>query len=236
MKFVTPLIEARLIKRYKRFLADVRLADGEIITVHCPTPGAMLGLDDPNNRVWISNSNNPKRKLLYTLEMIEIRRPQGTVIVGINTMLANKIAEEAIAAGYIPELADYKTLRREVPYGTNSRIDLLLESKDRRPCYVEIKNVNYLRTPTLHEFPNCKTERGTKHLRELAAMAEQGARSMMLYVIQRNDGDKFSIAADIDPAYAKAFHSAQKQGVEALAIRCNVSQEEIIACDLIPIV
>ncbi len=236
MKFTAPLIPAILEKRYKRFLADVRLDDGEVITVHCPNPGAMLGLNTPGNRVWISDSNNPKRKLRHTLELMEVMAPEGKVLVGINTMHPNKLAEESILAGLIPELAGYDTLRREVPYGENSRIDILLESEERRPCYVEIKNVHFVRTKGLHEFPDCKTARGSKHLLELANMAEQGARAVMLYVIQREDGDRFSLAADYDELYATTFEQTSKRGVEALAIRCKVSLTEITACDLIPVV
>ncbi|MEE9314593.1 MAG: DNA/RNA nuclease SfsA [Rhizobiaceae bacterium] len=236
MNFDPPLIRAHLLKRYKRFLADVRLESGEEITVHCPTPGAMLGLDDPENVVWISDSQNPKRKLRYTLELIEVMALDGLVTVGVNTMLPNKLAEAAILAGRIPELNGYTSLRREVGYGENSRIDILLEADGRRPCYVEIKNVNFVRTQGLHEFPNCKTERGAKHLVEMSKVVNQGARAVMLYVIQRNDGHEFTIAGDIDPNYAQAYEHAMQNGVEALAIQCNVSPTEIIACDLVPIV
>lgn len=238
MKFAHPLIEAVLIKRYKRFLADVRLADGEEITVHCPNPGAMLGLSDPGNRVWISDSRNPKRKLQHTLEMMEVTGPQGKTLVGINTMHPNKLAEEAILANRIPELTGYDTLRREVRYGENSRIDILLTDSNgnRPPCYVEIKNVHLVRTAGLHEFPDCKTARGAKHLREMADMVETGARAVMLYVIQRSDGDQFALACDYDRDYCAAFKDATSRGVEALAIRCKVSPQEIIACDPLTVV
>ena len=237
MQFDPPLIEAVLLQRYKRFLADVRLSDGTELTVHCPNPGAMMGLSDPGNRVWISDSRNPKRKLRYTLEMMEVKSPSGgNALVGINTMHPNKLAAAAIEAGRIPELTGYSNLRREVKYGENSRIDILLESEDRPPCYVEIKNVHLVRKPGLHEFPDCKTERGAKHLGEMANMVRQGARAMMLYVIQREDGDAFALAADIDPNYAQSFQNAAAAGVEAIAIRCKVSPEEIIACDPIPMI
>ena len=176
MQFDPPLIEAVLLQRYKRFLADVRLPDGSELTVHCPNPGAMMGLSDPGNRVWISDSRNPKRKLRYTLEMMEVASPSGgKAFVGINTMHPNKLAAAAIEAGFIPELSGYERLRREVKYGENSRIDILLESDDRPACYVEIKNVHLVRKPGLHEFPDCKTERGAKHLGEMANMVSQGA-------------------------------------------------------------
>lgn len=237
MQFDPPLIEAVLLQRYKRFLADVRLPDGTELTVHCPNPGAMMGLSDPGNRVWISDSQNPKRKLRYTLEMMEVASPGGgKAFVGINTMHPNKLAEAAIEADIIPELTGYGRLRREVKYGENSRIDILLEDDDRPPCYVEIKNVHLVRQPGLHEFPDSKTDRGAKHLGEMADMVRQGARAVMLYVIQREDGDAFALAQDIDPKYAQSFHDAMAAGVEAVAIRCKVSPQEIIACDPIPMI
>ncbi len=236
MIFDPPLLEATLIQRYKRFLADVRLADGEELTVHCPNPGAMLGLSEPGNRVWISDSRNPKRKLQYTLELMEVDGPDGKTLVGINTMHPNKLAAEAITSKLIPELAGYDVMRKEVRYGENSRIDILLESPQRRPCYVEIKNVHLMRQNRLHEFPDCKTARGAKHLNEMAAMVSAGARAVMLYVIQREDGDRFALARDMDPHYVMAYENATAIGVEALAIRCKVSTQQIVACDPIPIV
>ena len=238
MQFPTPLIEAVLIKRYKRFLADVKLSNGDEMTVHCPNPGAMLGLNQPGNRVWISDSGNPKRKLRHTLELMEVpsSTTQAKVLVGINTNLPNKLAEEAILAGRVPELNDYSNLRREVKYGENSRIDILLERDGLPPCYVEIKNVTLVRDAGQHEFPDCKTERGAKHLHELANMVASGARAVMLYVIQREDGDRLSFAADLDPNYANAFEDAAKAGVEAIAIRCDISTQEITARHIVPIV
>ena len=238
MRFPSPLIEARLVQRYKRFLADVKLATGDEFTVHCPNPGAMLGLKDVGNKVWISDSGNPKRKLRHTLELMEVDclSSSGKVIVGINTNLPNKLAEEAILAERIETLKGYSSLRREVKYGENSRVDILLEEGGRRPCYVEIKNVHFVREPGKHEFPDCKTARGAKHLRELTAMVEAGARAVMLYVIQRKDGDHLSFAEDLDPDYAEAFKLATKAGVEAIAIRCDISPQEITARDIIPIV
>lgn len=236
MIYDPPLIPAILHQRYKRFLADVELENGDVITVHCPNPGAMLGLNTPGNRCWLHNSQNPKRKLLYTLELMEVEAPAGKVMVGINTNRPNKLAETAILAGTIPQLAGYETLRREVPYGKNSRIDLLLESEGKPPCYVEIKNVHFVRHLGLHEFPDCKTDRGTKHLLELEAMVAEGARAVMLYVIQREDGDKFACAADLDPKYAQTFGEVRQSGVEALAIRCQISLEGISATTMIDVV
>ena len=238
MRFPTPLIEARLIQRYKRFLADVKLSNGDEITVHCPNPGAMLGLNQPGNRVWISDSGNPKRKLRHTLELMEVASPttERSVLVGINTNLPNKLAEEAILAGQIDQLLGYSNMRREVKYGENSRIDILLEEEGRPPCYVEIKNVHFVRKAGLHEFPDCKTARGAKHLRELSNVVKQGGRAVMLYVIQREDGDRLSFTADLDPDYAKAFVEATNAGVEAIAIRCDISTEDITARHMVPIV
>jgi len=231
MKFSPPLIETRLVKRYKRFLADVEFPDGEIITVHCANSGSMRGLTNPGNRAWISDSQNPKRKLRYSLELIEV----DGVMVGMNTGHPNKLAREAIENGRIPALAGYETLRTEVKYGENSRIDILLQDKNRADAYVEVKNVHFVRTPGIHEFPDSVTARGAKHLDEMAREVEKGNRAVMLYVIQRNDGDILQFARDLDPNYHAAFQHAYGKGVEAIAIRCNVSVEGIEAVDLIEI-
>ncbi|MEM7300471.1 MAG: DNA/RNA nuclease SfsA [Pseudomonadota bacterium] len=239
MIFDPPLIPGVLVLRYKRFLADIRLDSGESLTVHCPNPGAMMGLSEPSNRVWISDSQNPKRKLRYTLELMEVDGPSGKTLVGINTNLPNKLAQEAIENDLLPPLSGYRALRREVRYGENSRIDILLSDHPDRPhqnCYVEVKNVHLVRQAGLHEFPDCVTARGAKHLRELAVMVEQGHRAVMLFVIQRMDGDRFSVASDIDTAYGAAFEDAMKAGVEALALKCQISQQFIVANHLIDIV
>jgi sugar fermentation stimulation protein A len=223
--FERPLIETTLVRRYKRFLADVVLPDGQEITVHCPNPGAMLGLDAPGSRAWISDSGNPKRKLRYTLELVEVNGQP----VGINTGLPNRIAEVALQAGLIPELAlgEGGTLRREVKYGQNSRIDLMIEhgATDRR-TYIEVKNVHLLRPEVedgrLAEFPDCVTTRGAKHLGELAEQVKGGNRAVMLYVVQRMDCDRFRLAADLDPGYAAVFREAMSAGVEALAYACEI--------------
>lgn len=231
MKFEPPLIKTRLVKRYKRFLADVEMPSGEIITVHCANPGSMLGLTEPGNNAWVSDSQNPKRKLRYSLEIIEVNG----VMVGINTSHPNKLAIEAIEANRIPQLAGYKTLKTEVKYGENSRIDILLKDENKPDTYVEVKNVHFIRTPGLHEFPDSVTARGAKHLDEMAREVEKGNRAVMLYVIQRNDGDQFQFASDLDPNYFEAFKRAYAKGVEAIAIRCNVSIEGIEAVDLLQI-
>ena len=185
MKFNQPLRPARLLKRYKRFLADVVLEDGREVTVHCPNPGSMMGLSDPDSEVWLSPAP-PGRKLPFGWELIRV----GDHLVGINTAWPNRLTEEALAAGRIEALSGYAARRREVPYGENSRIDLLLEAPDRPPCYVEVKNV-HLKRPAGAEFPDCVTKRGAKHLRELSAMVAAGHRAVMLYVVQRTDCDRF---------------------------------------------
>ncbi len=228
MRFDPPLVPARLLRRYKRFLADVQFEDGEAATVHCPNPGAMLGLDAPGARIWLSPARNPARKLRWTWELAEAPDGQGgSGLVGINTGHPNRLAAEAIAAGSLPDLAGYPELRREVRYGKNSRIDLLLQAPERPDCYVEVKNVHLRRQGDLAEFPDCVTARGAKHLEELGDMVEQGHRAVMLYLVQRSDCSTFAIAADIDPAYARGLERALKRGVEALCVACMITPEEI---------
>jgi sugar fermentation stimulation protein A len=226
MKFPDPLIAGTLIKRYKRFLADVKLASGEAVTAHCANPGSMLSVNAPGAEVWLSPARNPDRKLRYSWELIRV----GETLVGINTGHPNGLVEEAVRADAIPELAGYGTIRREVKYGKNSRIDLLLEDGRRPPCYVEVKNVTMRRdlSPAgAAEFPDAVTERGAKHLKELAAMVRGGARAAMLFLVQRADSRRFTIAADIDPAYADGLKQAMAAGVEVLCYGCRVSPHEI---------
>lgn len=218
MKFVNPLQPGRLLRRYKRFLADVELAEGATVTLHCPNPGAMLGLAEPGSEVWLSRATRPGRKLPFTWELVRV----GRHLVGINTALPNIIVEEGIRAGQIEELGGYDQLRREVNYGKNSRIDIHLESKERPVCYVEVKNV-HLKRAAAAEFPDCVTARGTKHLEELSRMVDQGHRAVMVYLVQRGDCSSFAVAADIDPAYAAALDRARAAGVEALCYYCRVT-------------
>lgn len=233
MDYPTPLIKGRLIQRYKRFLADITLDTGEMITAACPNTGSMLGLNDPGNIVYLSTSNNPKRKFPHTWEMVELPKHG---LVGINTIHPNKIAAEAIRSGLLPTLSHYTHMKPEVAYGENSRIDLLLSSSDLPSAYVEVKNVHFFREHGLAEFPDCKTERGAKHLRELSAMAQSGARAIMLYVIQCAAPTRFTIAADKDPAYLEAYRRAKAAGVEAYALTCNLNETSITADRLIPVV
>ncbi len=223
MKFPAALIPGKLIKRYKRFLADITLEDGREITAHCANTGTMLGVKEPGSEVWVSPANNPKRKLKFTWELVRV--PGG--LVGINTGHANRIAEEAIAAGAIPALAGYDEIRREVKYGKNSRIDLLLSGPGKPNCYVEVKSVT-LKRNDIAEFPDAVTARGAKHLVELTNQMVAGERAVMLYLMQRGDADTFAIAADIDPGYAEALAVAMKSGVEALCYRCRVAPDEIV--------
>lgn len=228
MKFPSPLIPGTLVQRYKRFLCDVRLDTGEAITATCPNTGSMMGLTAPGSRVWLSTSDSPTRKYRHTWELIENDLGQGPTLVGINTNHPNAIVTEAINAGKIDDLKGFGTLRREVKYGVNSRIDILLEGGiGGRSCYVEIKNVHLMRTPGLAEFPDSRTERGVKHLEELANMVAEGHRACMLYLVQRSDATHFDLARDIDPVYAAAFAKAKAAGVKMLCYRCALSSEEI---------
>src|SRR5271154_6431717 len=184
MRFDQALIPATLVRRYKRFLADVVLETGDITTVHVANPGAMTGLDRPLSRIWLSDSGNPLRKLPLSWELVETDLGNGPELVGVNTGHPHQLVAEALEAGLIPELRDYPTIRREVKYGEASRIDFLLEDPARKPCYLEIKNVHLMRKSGLAEFPDSVTERGAKHLDELSAAVATGARAVMLFLIQ----------------------------------------------------
>jgi sugar fermentation stimulation protein A len=236
MLFASPLIPATLIRRYKRFLADVTLASGEEITVHVANPGSMIGLAAPGSRVWLSKSPSATRKLPYSWELVEVDFGTGAELVGVNTGHPNVLIAEALAAKTIPDLSRYLSVRREVKYGTNSRVDFLLEQAGEPPCYVEIKNVHLMRSPGLAEFPDCVTARGAKHLDELGAMVTKGARALMLFVIQIGSADRFSLARDIDPGYGAAFDRARDIGVGAAAWKCRISRNGIEIAAPIPIV
>lgn len=223
MKFESPLIKGTLIKRYKRFLSDIELENGEIVVAHCANSGSMMNVKDEGATVWLSPSNNPKRKLKYTWEIIEINGFN----VGINTGLPNKIVEEAILADQIPELHGYANLRREVKYGKNSRIDVLLEDDNKPKCYVEVKSVT-LRRNDQADFPDSVTTRGAKHLRELGDMVEEGHRSVMFYLVQRADCKIMDIARDIDPEYDAELKNALARGVEVICYQCDVDLTGIV--------
>lgn len=232
MNFTTPLIEGTLIKRYKRFLADVTLDDGTVVTAHTANSGSMKGCCDPGSRVWLSPADNPNRKLKYTWELIEV----ADEIVGINTNHPNVLAYEAIRDGVIPELSGYDSVRREVKYGKSSRIDVLARADGKPDCYVEVKNVTLFRDGHA-EFPDAVTARGTKHLAELTDMVAEGKRAVMLYVVQRaaTGLDGFRVAEDIDPAYGAALRAAMTAGVEALCLTCRVTPDSITLADPLPL-
>lgn len=219
-----------LLQRYKRFLADIDLGD-RAITAHCANPGSMTGLKSPGMKVYVSEASNPKRKLKYDFQMVEL---ETGALVGVNTALPNKLVEEAVNTDCIAELTGYETLRREVKYGTGSRIDFLLQSPGRRDCYVEVKSVTLSRETCLAEFPDSVTVRGAKHLDELAIMAQSGARAVMLFLMQRDDCDRFAVAGDIDPHYLARFEAATAAGVDVLVYRCEMSPEEIIVGERVP--
>jgi sugar fermentation stimulation protein A len=231
MRWSTPLIPGHLVRRYKRFLADVVLNGGGETTVHCPNPGRMLGLDAPGSQVWLSRASNPARALPLTLELVETAGG----LVGINTMHPNRLVEDAIIAGRIEELHDYQVIRREVRYDARCRIDLLLQRSGRPDCFVEVKNV-HLKRAAGAEFPDAVTVRGAKHLGALARQVAQGARAVVVYVVQRTDCADFRIAADIDPIYAASFAAALDGGVEALCYACEVSLDGVSLAAPLPIV
>lgn len=227
MDFSPALIPATLLKRYKRFLADVKLDSGEEITAHCPNPGAMVGITQPDSRIWLSHVDDPKRKLKYTWQMIEA---EGEMI-GMNTMNPNRLVKEALENQHFPEFAQYTDIRPEKKYGTNSRIDFYLSARGEVPCYLEVKNVHLVRTQGLAEFPDCVTARGAKHLLELAEVAREGNRAVVMYVVQRKKCETFTTAADYDPQYAKNTAIAREAGVEFMAYNCDVSPASITIAD-----
>ncbi|WP_091740111.1 DNA/RNA nuclease SfsA [Phenylobacterium immobile] len=223
MQFASPLARGTLVSRYKRFFADVALDDGTMVTAHCPNPGAMLGLNAPGLRAWVSRSDSPTRKLAHTLELVEADGG----LVGINTMHPNRLVAEALAADAIPELVGYETIRREVKYGEASRVDFLLQNKDRPDCWLEIKNCHLRRTGDLAEFPDCVAARSSKHLRELAAMAAAGDRAVALFVVQRTDCEGFAACAELDPVFARTLDEVSDRGVEVLVYACDITTNSV---------
>lgn len=223
MQFSEQLIKGVLLRRYKRFLADMQLEDGREVTAHCANPGAMLGLLEPGGAVWLSKApEGSARKLRYSWEIVEA----GGTLIGVNTALPNLLVAEALQNKLIPELAGYETVRREVKYGSNSRVDFLLESPGHPPCYLEVKNV-HLKRGNRAEFPDCITARGAKHLAELGEMAKNGARAVLLYVVQRSDCSGFAIAEDLDLFYAQSAREACINGVKSICCQCNVQTSGI---------
>jgi sugar fermentation stimulation protein A len=227
MRFHEPLLEGRLIERYKRFLADVVLADGERVTAHCANPGAMMGLKDPGSRVFLSRASNPNRKLKYNWELVDVPAGGGPhQLIGINTSRPNLLVAEALREGRLAAFTGYDRVRPEVKYGRNSRVDFLLERDGEPPCYLEVKNCHLMREAGFAEFPDCVAARSAKHLYELADMAAAGARAALVYVIQM-DAERFDVARDIDPVYDKAFRHALAAGVESYAYICRMGLDEV---------
>lgn len=221
MRFQTPLESAVLIRRYKRFLADVRLADGREVVAHCANPGSMMGLAEEGMRVWVEPNDDPKKKLKYGWRLVE----HGSgAFTGVDTGRANAVVREALEAGAVPELP-FEMLRAEVKYGAGSRVDFLLEGGGL--TYVEVKSVTLSRQAGLAEFPDSVTARGLKHLHELAAMVEEGHRAVLFFLVQRTDCTRVCAAADIDPAYAAGLAEAVAAGVEVMAYSCAISPHEI---------
>ena len=232
MKYDPPLIRAVLIRRYKRFLADVTLEDGREVVAHCANPGAMTGLAQAGTIVWLEPNDDPKRKLRYSWKLAEI----DGALIGIDTALPNKVVGAALRAGQVPSLAGYNTVRAEVKYGENSRVDFLLTAEGLPDCYVEVKSANLCRKAGLVEFPDTVTTRGAKHMAELAAMVAQGHRAVVLYLVQRTDCSAFAVARDIDESYGMAFSAALGAGVEALCHRAILSLEGASFGEALPIV
>ena len=221
MKFKERLLQGTLIKRYKRFFADIKYKN-KIITAHCPNPGSMMGLLDIGNKAWFSLSDNPNRKLKYTLEIVEVKNKK----VGINTILTNKIVLEALNKKKIKTLSKFNNIRTEVKFSDKTRFDFLI-SNNKQKCFLEVKNVTLKRTENIAEFPDAITSRGSKHLRELVTAKKKGFESYILYLIQREDCKSFKIAKDIDEEYKIAFNEALKKGVKILCYDCRLNDEEI---------
>lgn len=225
MRFQTELIPARLIRRYKRFLADCILEDGGAeVTAHCANPGSMMGLAEPETRIWLEPNDDPKKKLKYGWRLVDHENGHFT---GVDTSVPNRALKTALMAREVPQLANYSLVRPEVKYGKNSRIDFLLSAPDLPDAYVEVKSVTLCRTKGLAEFPDSVTARGAKHLAELAEVARQGHRAIMLYLVQRTDCDRFDLARDLDPEYAKAYALAAAAGVETLCLSTNISPQGV---------
>lgn len=221
MEFAQPLVRGTLLRRYKRFLADVMLEDGREVTAHCANPGAMLGLNAPGLAVWLEPVAGRGRKLAFAWRLVELEDGH---LAGIDTAVPNRVVAEALRAREVTALGAYRTIRPEVRYDVDSRIDFLAQGADLPDVYVEVKNVHLRRTSDWAEFPDCVTRRGAKHLRALAAMVAAGHRAMMLYVVQRTDCGRVRLAEDLDPAYAEAFRQAQAAGVEVLACATRITR------------
>ncbi|WP_375174378.1 DNA/RNA nuclease SfsA [Pseudooceanicola sp.] len=224
MRFPTPLVPARLIRRYKRFLADIRLEDGTEITAHCANPGSMMGLAEPGMKIWVEPNDDPKKKLKFGWRLVDHENGDFTCV---DTSVANRALKEALLAGQVAGFDSYPQVLPEQKYGEKSRVDFLLRAPGRPDFYVEVKSVTLSRQPGLAEFPDSRTARGARHMEELASMARAGHRAMVLYLVQRTDATRVTLAADIDPAYAAAVAAAQAAGVEIRAIGAAITPEGI---------
>jgi sugar fermentation stimulation protein A len=224
MRFQTELVPARLIRRYKRFLADCVLEDGREVVAHCANPGSMMGLAQEGMKIWLEPNDDPKKKLKFGWRLVDHEDGNFT---GVDTSVPNRALRRALENGDLPELEAYKTVRPEVKYGESSRIDFLLTEVGLKDAYVEVKSVTLSRQTGLAEFPDSVTARGAKHLVELGRMVEQGHRAIMLYLVQRTDCDRFTLAQDIDPKYHAAYIAARAAGVETLCIGTDISPGQI---------
>ncbi len=224
-----PLYPGVLVRRYKRFLADVELPDGETVTAHCPNSGSMKTCSDPGSPVLLSKAKDPKRKTGWSWELLQA----GKVWVGINTILPNRLVERAVRESALPEFDGWTFQRREAPYGPHSRIDLLLERMGRL-CYIEVKNVTMVQQG-IAEFPDAVTSRGTKHLEHLAEIVREGNEAWMVYIVQRGDGRVLRPADSIDPLYGETLRRVLQNGVRAVAYRTEVTPEAVSLEEAIPI-
>ncbi|MDB4213438.1 DNA/RNA nuclease SfsA [Octadecabacter sp.] len=229
MRFATPLVSGRLIRRYMRFLSDVELDDGKVVKAHCPNSGSMMGLKDEGMRVWLEGNDDPKKKLDWGWRLAQV----GDAFVGIDTGAANGVVAEALAQG-IDGLDDYDIIRPEVKYREKSRVDFLLSGDGRPDCYLEVKSVTLMRDAGHAEFPDSVTARGAKHLGDLTAMVQQGHRAVLLFLVQRTDCTHVSVAIDLDPTYAAAFASAMDAGVEVMCFDCKISTDGITLANRVP--
>lgn len=233
MKFISPLIKGKLIKRYKRFFADVELKNGQLAIAHCPNTGSMTHCAETGWTAYLSEHNNPKRKLAYTWELVENHQQH---IIGVNTHNANKLVAEALQHKIINELAEYEHIAAEVKYGSeNSRIDFLLTQTGLPNCYVEVKSVTLLQDGCGY-FPDAVTTRGQKHLRELVTMIEQGHRAVLLFAVQHSGIKKVRVAAHIDANYANELQRAIDAGVQILAYNCVLQQENYFLHQSVPFI
>ena len=221
MEFTKSLIKGKLVKRYKRFFADIKV-NKNIVTAHCPNTGSMKGLLDRNNDVWISKNDNPKRKLKYTLEIIKVRKN----LVGVNTHLANKIVHHGLSNNLINELKNNQLIKPEVFFNSNTRFDFLVE-KNKEKFFVEVKNTTLFREDKIAEFPDAITNRGSKHLKTLIDAIKKGYKSYILFLVQIQGMEYFKIAKDIDKEYYQNYLIAKKSGVNFLAYRCKISPKSI---------